>query len=57
MKLKKKTKKTCRPTVMLNKAISFTPALRGMGVLNLKDGTVPFPDPVAEEEHKLGYFS
>lgn len=38
---------------MLNKATSFLPAMRAMGRLILKRGTVPFPDPVAEEKHKL----
>lgn len=38
---------------MLNKAISFFPALRVMGLLIMKRGIVPFPDPLAEEKHKL----
>lgn len=42
---------TCRPIVMLNKAISFFPALRVMGRINLKRGTVPFPEPVAENKN------
>lgn len=35
---------------MLNRAISFSPALRVMGRLILKRGTVPFPYPLAEEK-------
>lgn len=38
---------------MLNKATSFLPALSEMGFFILKRGTVPFPDPLAEEKHKL----
>lgn len=36
---------------MLNKAISFFPALRAIGVSNLKCGTVPFPDALAIEKY------
>lgn len=34
---------TGRPTVKLNKAISFFPALREMGFLNVYGKCVPFP--------------
>lgn len=34
---------------MLNRAISFFPALRVMGLINLKGETVPFPEPLAEK--------
>lgn len=37
--------------VMLSREISFFPALREIGLRNLKDGTEPFPDAVAEENH------
>lgn len=44
---------------MLNKAISFFPALRVIGAPNLKFGTVPFPDALAIEkiaqENKITY--
>lgn len=36
---------------MLNKAISFFPALSVIGVLNLNCGTVPFPDALAMEKY------
>lgn len=38
---------------MLNKAISFLPALRVIGLLILKRETEPFPDPLAEEKQKM----
>lgn len=34
---------TCRPTVMLSRAISFFPALREMASLNLNVISDPFP--------------
>lgn len=40
---------TCRPTVMLNRAISFFPTLREMGFLNLKGECEPFPDALPNE--------
>lgn len=36
---------------MLNKAISFFPAFRAIGVPNLNCGTVPFPDALAIEKY------
>lgn len=42
---------------MLNIAISFFPALRIMGPINLKGDTVPFPVPVAEEQHSNNEFN
>lgn len=41
---------TCRPTVMLSKAISFFPALRDTDFLNLKGECVPLPYAVPEFE-------
>lgn len=43
-------KHTCKPTVMLSRAISFFPAFREIGVFNLKGGCVPFPDALAEDQ-------
>lgn len=43
-----KEKPTCRPTAKLKKAISFFPALRGTGFLNMKGKWVPFPDALPE---------
>lgn len=41
---------TCRPTVMLSRAISFFPSFREMGVFNLKGKCVPFPAALAEHQ-------
>ena len=39
---------TARPRVMLNRAISFFPAFREIGFLNLNGECVPFPDALPE---------
>lgn len=41
---------TCKPTVMLSRAISFFPAFKEIGVFNLKGECVPFPDALAEDQ-------
>lgn len=38
---------------MLNKAISFIPGFREMGLVSLKVVDDPFPDALAEETHEL----
>lgn len=50
-------KHTCKPTVMLSRAISFFPAFREIGVFNLKGGCVPFPDALAEDQAYMAIIS
>lgn len=39
-----KKQHTCKPTVMLNKAILFFPCFKVIGLSNLKEDPAPFPD-------------